>query len=130
MRFAGDEAPLDGSAALLLGNRQYRVEGAAHGTRHVFGADYGPVVFLQPVHLTLEVLGPSVVVKRDDVGFAKLNLIVADRIFIADVMERERVGDRWLAVVKQRDVSKFWDGWEALHRVLLEAARSDLKLKD
>jgi hypothetical protein len=44
-------------------------------TLHVFGVDYGPVVFLQPVHLTLEILGPSVVVKRDDVGFAKLNLL-------------------------------------------------------
>ena len=68
--------------------------------------------------------------RQSDEATDRGHAIIADRIFIADLMEREKVGDRWLAVVKQREVSKFWDGWEALHRVLLKAARRDLKLKD
>src|SRR5258708_31143595 len=39
LRFAGDESPVDGADALLLGDGENRVEGAAGGTRHEFRAD-------------------------------------------------------------------------------------------
>lgn len=68
--------------------------------------------------------------RQSDEAIDRGHAIIADRIFIADVMEREKVGDSWLAVVRHGDISKFWDGWEALHRVLLRAARRDLNLKD
>lgn len=56
--------------------------------------------------------------------------VISDRLFIAEVMKRENVRDRWLALVKQRDVSKFWGEWSALYRMLLETARHDLNIKD
>jgi hypothetical protein len=68
--------------------------------------------------------------RQSDEAIDRGHAIIADRIFIADFMEREKVGDRWLAVVKQGDVSGFWNGWTALHRVLLEAACRDLNLED
>jgi hypothetical protein len=56
--------------------------------------------------------------------------IISDRLFIAEVMSREKVRDLWLAVVKQQnDPNKFWSEWSALYKALLETARRDLKLK-
>src|ERR1700691_1251014 len=38
--------------------------------------------------------------------------IISDRVFIADVMTREKVRERWLTVVKQQaDRSQFWAEW-------------------
>jgi hypothetical protein len=56
--------------------------------------------------------------------------VISDRLFIAEVMKRENVRDRWLALVKQRDASKFWSEWSALYKTLLTTAHRDLKLKD
>jgi hypothetical protein len=68
--------------------------------------------------------------RQSDEAIDRGHTVIADRIFIADIMEREKIGDRWLAVVKHRDVNKFWSGWTELHRVLLKAARSGLGLKE
>jgi hypothetical protein len=55
--------------------------------------------------------------------------LISDRLFIADVMDREKVRERWLAVVKQQaDHSKFWAEWSTLYKILLKTARRDLKL--
>jgi hypothetical protein len=57
--------------------------------------------------------------------------LISDRLFLADVMTREKVRDRWLEVVKsQRELGKFWGEWSALYNTLLEAARRDLKLSE
>src|SRR5262249_19795477 len=44
--FTSHKAPVDRADALFLGDRQYRVEGAAYRAGHVFGTDYRPIVFL------------------------------------------------------------------------------------
>jgi hypothetical protein len=57
--------------------------------------------------------------------------LISDRLFIANVMLREKVRDRWLSAVKQQpDRSKFWAEWSALYRLLLETARRDLNLTE
>ena len=75
LRLAGDESPIDRPDPFLLGNGQHRVKRATHRTDHVLGADYRPVVLLKPRHLTLEVLRPAIVMKRDYVRLAQLNLL-------------------------------------------------------
>jgi len=46
-------------------------------------------------------------------------------------MTREKVRDRWLAVVKQQaDRSTFWAEWSALYRLLRTIALRDLGLND
>src|SRR5579859_139374 len=54
LRFARDESPIDGPDLLLLGNRQNRVERAAHGARHILGANYGAIEPPQPLHFAPE----------------------------------------------------------------------------
>jgi hypothetical protein len=55
---------------------------------------------------------------------------IADRIFIADATAREKIADRWTAIVQEKDINKFWSTWEDLHRLLLKMAREGLNLKD
>lgn len=54
---------------------------------------------------------------------------IADRVFISDTMAREKIGERWLAVLKEKRVDGFWNAWEELHRLLLKVSREDLNLK-
>ena len=49
------------------------VEGAAGAARHVFGAEDGAVILLEPLDVLLEVFGPAVVVEGDDVGLFDLD---------------------------------------------------------
>src|SRR5260370_14466961 len=72
LRLTSNESPVDDADPLLLCDGQYRVKGAAHGTRHVFRADHWTVVLFQPRHLAPEVFRPTVVMKSDDVGLAEL----------------------------------------------------------
>src|ERR1700758_5518207 len=53
LRLTGYEPPIDGSDPFLFCDGQNRVEGAAYGAGHVFGADHRPGVFLQPCYLAL-----------------------------------------------------------------------------
>jgi hypothetical protein len=55
--------------------------------------------------------------------------IIADRIFIADTIAREKIDQRWVMVLTEKRVDKFWSAWEDLHRLLLKVSREDLKLK-
>jgi hypothetical protein len=56
--------------------------------------------------------------------------MISDRFFIDAVMDREKVRDRWRAVYKQQsDHNKLWAEWSALYKLLMKAARSDLKDK-
>jgi hypothetical protein len=56
--------------------------------------------------------------------------MISDRLFIDDVMNREKVRDSWRAVYKQQpDYNKLRAEWSALYKVLMKAARSDLKDK-
>ena len=73
LRFARNKSPVDRSHALLLRNRQHCVKGAPHRTRHVFCADYRPVILFQPRHLTFKVFRPTVIVKSDNVRLPQLN---------------------------------------------------------
>ena len=70
LRLAGDEPPIDRSNVFVLCNGQHCVKRAAHRTRHIFRADHGPVVFLQPRHFTFEIFRPAIVMKGDDVRLA------------------------------------------------------------
>jgi hypothetical protein len=56
------------------------------------------------------------------------HVTIADRIFIADTIAREKISERWVAVLKEKRIDKFWDAWEELHRLLLKVSREDLKL--
>jgi hypothetical protein len=57
--------------------------------------------------------------------------LISDRLFIADAMTREKVRQRWLAVVgQQANHTKFWAEWSTLYRLLVKTARLDLKLPD
>jgi hypothetical protein len=57
--------------------------------------------------------------------------LISDRLFIADVMIREKVRQRWLAVVgQQANDTKFRAEWSTLYRLLVKTARLDLKLPD
>lgn len=53
---------------------------------------------------------------------------ISDRIFIADTMAREKIDERWVAVLKEKHVDNFWNAWEELHRLLLKVSREDLNL--
>jgi hypothetical protein len=55
--------------------------------------------------------------------------IISDRIFIADVIAREKIEQRWVAVLKEKRVDTFWNAWEELHGLLLKVSRKDLGLK-
>ena len=57
----------------LACDRQNRVERAADVAGHVFGADQRPMELLQHLHMALEVLRPSVVVKADHIGLLNLD---------------------------------------------------------
>ena len=67
LRLARDESPIDRSDPLLFCDRQDRVKRAAGRTSHIFGADHGSVVLLQPGDFTLEVFGSGIVVEANDV---------------------------------------------------------------
>src|SRR5665213_1206695 len=72
LRLARDQAPVDGADVVLLRQRQRVVERAARAPRHEFRADDRPMQWLQLLDARLEVLRPTIVVKRNDVGLRKL----------------------------------------------------------
>lgn len=71
--FAGDESPIDGSNVHLFCDGEDRVEGTAAATGHVLSADDGAVERLEGFDRGLELFGPAVVMKADDVGLCQLN---------------------------------------------------------
>jgi len=55
---------------------------------------------------------------------------ISDRLFIADVMKREKVRERWLTVIRQTEGTKFWAEWSALYKTMVSTARHDLNLTE
>jgi hypothetical protein len=67
--------------------------------------------------------------RQSDEAADRGHSIIADRIFIANFVAEEHIAERWSAVLKEKRVDRFWREWGDLHRLLLRAAREDLKLR-
>src|SRR5579859_3877278 len=74
LRFAGDESPVDRAHVLLPGYRKNCVKGAANRSRHVLGTDNGAVESSKPRNFRFERFRPAVVMERNDIRFAQLDL--------------------------------------------------------
>jgi hypothetical protein len=109
-----------------------------HWARDNRKAEYRELIncLSQNAHLLMRSLGPSVGGLTDeelwgnDGAASRGYNVISDRLFIAEVMKRENVRDRWLSLVKQREASKFWSEWSDLYKTLLETARRDLNLTE
>jgi len=53
---------------------------------------------------------------------------IQDRIFIAKIMQEEKILERWQLLTAEGDISKFWSNWNDLHATLVKAAQEDLKI--
>src|SRR5258708_38417682 len=73
LRFAGNQAPVNGCDMVSLGDGQNCVEGAADRTRHKFSAQNWTMVGFQPTHVLLKILGPVVIVEGKYVRLLELN---------------------------------------------------------
>ena len=76
LRLAGDEAPVVSGDVLLFEIAEHRVEAAAVGAGHVFGAEDRAAVALELLHARLDVLEPAVVVETDDVRLLDHHFLV------------------------------------------------------
>src|SRR5579864_6184733 len=75
LRLSSDETPIYRADFIFLGDRQYRIKGAAGTARHVLGAEHRAIKFLQEQNLLLEAFWPSVIVKGDHIGVLQLHLL-------------------------------------------------------
>jgi hypothetical protein len=67
--------------------------------------------------------------RQSDEAATRGHRIIEDRIFMADTVAREKIDERWVVLLKEKDIRKFWEAWDELHRLLLKMAREDLNLK-
>lgn len=56
-------------------------------------------------------------------------IVIADRIFIANRMQAERVSELWAVIGASKDGNEFWMKWRELHDKLVGWARKDLGLQ-
>ncbi len=83
VRLALHEPPVDRADAVLLEDRQARLEEAVARARHVLGADHRPPLRLQGLDVRLEPVGRVVVVEGDDVRVREHEL-VAHRVVVPE----------------------------------------------
>lgn len=60
---------------------------------------------------------------------SKGKAIIQDRVFVAHVMTDHQILQRWQLLAGERDETRFWEYWKALHMAIIEAARKDLGIK-
>ena len=83
LRFAGDQAPVDGGDFVFFRDGQDSFEGAALRAGHIFGAKDRAVVAFQPLDALLEFGGRAVVVEGNDIGVVELDALHGRELFVA-----------------------------------------------
>lgn len=73
LRLARDQTPVDCCYFVFLCDREDALKGAAPGARHVFRAQNGAVIFLQPADPLFELRRFAIVVKRENIRLLQLN---------------------------------------------------------
>jgi phosphatidylserine/phosphatidylglycerophosphate/cardiolipin synthase-like enzyme len=68
--------------------------------------------------------------RKSDEADIEARRITQDRIFIAGIIQREKVLERWQWLMGQRDGGQFLNDWRELHDALIKMAREGLDIED
>lgn len=55
---------------------------------------------------------------------------IQDRIFIHNMIQNEKILERWQLIAAEKEINRFLKYWNDLHKTLVDAAHRDLKIKN